>query len=399
MRKRSRVRYAMALGLAMLVSAPFTLPAQSLPEWRLTRNLRIDAAEEDLSRVTWIEVSPTGTIVVSQPQDTLLVFYDAAGKRLGTFGRGGSGPGEFRSLGRYGWLGDTLWVADAFQRRTTFIGPDRKMARMHSHLPNVTVNGKAVDSVASMLGATPWAYLPGGRMVVSVLQNSRVSTPWPSVPADAIPLLHVTPDGNVLNLTGSLGVSGGCSVSYQFEGGSGSIMIPFCARPVNVQAVDGSRFLAVLAEEQTARRVSWRAVVTRPTGDTVFSRRYDATPVAISRAAVDSAMAAQARVGGRAPAHMAAAMTKALEGAQAPPVYPPTGRAVIGRDDTIWVELYSSSGNRTWQVLDGKGAPVARVTVPRNIAIHVASRSMVWALETDEDGLQHIVRYAIADRP
>jgi hypothetical protein len=69
---------------------------------------------------------------------------------------------------------------------------------------------------------------------------------------------------------------------------------------------------------------------------------------------------------------------------------------VLGRDDTVWLERFSISGDREWLMLDGQGSVTGRVTVPRGIALAVASRDQVWAIETDDDGLQHIVRYRVS---
>lgn len=83
----------------------------------LVLELRIDAADADLSPVGWIAVAKDGTIAVGQSQDHLIRCFDARGASLGTFGRDGAGPGEFRYLTIQGWLGDTLWVSDVGVRR------------------------------------------------------------------------------------------------------------------------------------------------------------------------------------------------------------------------------------------------------------------------------------------
>ena len=48
--------------------------------------------------------------------------------------------------------------------------------------------------------------------------------------------------------------------------------------------------------------------------------------------------------------------------------------------------------HRTWQLLDARGNVSGLVNVPRNTQVMVASRDMIWAIETDDDGLQSIVR-------
>ena len=102
---------------------------QEPAEWRITRDLKIDAAENDLSPISFIAVATNGTIAVSQQQDRQVRFFNASGKFLGSFGRGGQGPGEFMRLGRMVWLADTLAINDGSNRRYTLISPSRDFVR------------------------------------------------------------------------------------------------------------------------------------------------------------------------------------------------------------------------------------------------------------------------------
>lgn len=385
---------AIATGLLMLAGNE---RAGAQAKWQLTRDLRIDAIEQDLAPINWLLVSPNGTIVVSQPQDSLMVFFDGAGNRLGTFGRGGEGPGEFRGMIRAGWTADTLWVSDVQQRRLTFITPDRKLARTQLHLPTVRLNGKEVDSVMISLGAVPWAVFPDGRMVVSVLEMSERRTQWPGVVAGTMAYVHVNASGDFLNAMGT-DAANPCTVSYRLEKGSGGVGIPFCGRPMSTLASDGSRFLSATVEEQAARSVAYRVTQTRTNGDTVFSRRFTVPPVAISRDLAEERLDRVARQPNPFPGANEA-MAKALEGVRVPPVFQPYSRVLIGRDETVWIELYRRDEPRIWQVLDGSGNDIGRVHVTWNVEIQVASRTAIWGVETDDDGIEHIVRYRIRDNP
>ena len=121
------------------VLQPSASPAQSLPELRLMRELRIDAVEHDLSPIAFLAVAPSGTMVVAQQQDRNLRYFDVSGKSLGTFGRQGQGPGESQHVGLLTWIGDTLVVSDRRQYRFTLISPDRKLVRTVPWLTILTV--------------------------------------------------------------------------------------------------------------------------------------------------------------------------------------------------------------------------------------------------------------------
>ena len=88
-------------------------------------------------------------------------------------------------------------------------------------------------------------------------------------------------------------------------------------------------------------------------------------------------------------------IAQALANVKIPDMHPPVARVLIGIDETTWIESTSEMGDRNWTVLDGSGAPVGSVKAPRNVRIMTASRANVWAIETDNDGLQHITRYRV----
>src|SRR5664279_1344328 len=122
------------LALLLVIFSVVRVEAQSrIPALTTVRDLVIDAAANDLSPVTWVALAGNGTIAIGQAQDHLVRFFDAKGKSLGTFGRDGEGPGEFRRIDRAGWLADTLWVSDMSQPRFTVIGPEHKLLRTVSY--------------------------------------------------------------------------------------------------------------------------------------------------------------------------------------------------------------------------------------------------------------------------
>lgn len=376
--------------LAALVAA--TASPQAAPTWVATRDLRIDASEQDLSPIDWLTVAPNGTIVAAQRQDMHLRFFDSSGRSLGSFGRAGGGPGEFRHLGRTGWVADTLWVTDPSQRRSTFIRWDRELVRTQPQLATVRFEGGALDTLHTQLGVFPWAHLSGGRSLVMVLRSAEAALiRWPGSSGRGDPLLHVDASGTLLNVVAEL-PEGPCSARYALPGGSGSTTTPFCTGPRRETSPTGSRVVLAEVEEQARRRVAYRVTAQRPSGDTIFSRVLEAAPRMVPRKVADSVTdrrIAQARY----PQEV-----EAIRGMRVPEVYPPFVRLLAGRDDTAWLEEPTQDGERSWLVLDSTGRSLARVRLPRAVQLQVASRTTAWGTETDDDGLQHIVRYRVTAR-
>ena len=108
------------------------------PPVSLEPDLRIDGYAADLVPVEWVGVSPRGTLALFQGQDATVRFFDPEGNLLGSVGRRGSGPGEFESLIRGGWVGDTLWVSDLQLSRITLISPDLEFVRVLPPLAGAT---------------------------------------------------------------------------------------------------------------------------------------------------------------------------------------------------------------------------------------------------------------------
>ena len=377
------LRVATAMSLAPGASAL----TQEPPTLKLVRDLRIDAVENDLSPIGFLAVAPNGTIAVTQQQDRHLRYFDASGKSLGTFGRQGQGPGEFMNVGRTTWIADTLVVFDVMNRRLTLISPDRKFIRVVSMQVTVSLRPKpGVDSPPAQFSALPTSLAADGSMIVSPsLPQGPAAPDWPGGAKEGSPLVRVDAAGVVQNVV-AWRPETKCSVPFDAGGGMGTgfMAIPFCATVLFDYAADGRRL--VLSWVEPGAQPQFRVAAFRANGDTLFNRTYSYQQNRIPKAEKDSVLAARSRN---------PQMRAALEKAQLPEYYPPLSRVLLGADETTWLELTTREGERTWQMLDARGNQSAQLKVPRNLRIAVATRSTIWATETDDDGLQHIVRYRV----
>ena len=84
------------------------------------------------------------------------------------------------------------------------------------------------------------------------------------------------------------------------------------------------------------------------------------------------------------------------ENMQLPEFFPPFTRLLAGLDESTWLELAPARELHTWQLLDAGGVITGVITVPRNTTILAASRDRIWAIERDDDGLQHVVRFRVS---
>ena len=377
---------------ALIVAAtnafvPVPSPAQEPPTLRLTRELRIDAAEQDLSTINWLTVAPNGTIAVSQPQDGLIRFFTASGTPLGSFGRKGRGPGEFEQLARGGWLADSLWVSDFSTRRFTIIDPDRTLTRTVPWVATLAFPARPPGEVRTTSVAAR-AILPGNAQVLQV--NLPADGTWPGGKKSNEATVRAASTGSferVLAWRPEVDCLFSRPITFEGRSGVATMIVPFCGSPIDDISADGSRYVATEILPGRDRRGQYRVSAFRTSGDSLWSRAFEYEIESIPASVLDSVITQRS---GRSGAGAAAELR-----AKTPRVYPPLLRVLAGRDQSTWLERYSVSGQREWIVLDGRGSVAGTMSVPRNLRILAASLDALWATETDDDGLQHIVRYRI----
>lgn len=314
------MRFTFAASMLLAVSLPSSALAQATPPVAtLTPELRIDGTTENLSTINSVGVSPKGLVAILQPQDNKILFYNAAGIRVGSFGRSGEGPGEFRNIGFPGWVGDTLRVSDPTLRRTTYVSPEFKLVRSVPDRPATT--------------------LPEAPVCEQRLAN-------------------------------------------------GSVRNPHCARTVRGAAPDSSHLVVVSQSNPKSSTATFTVAVTRRNGDKVFARSVTTPSAPIPQSFTDSLLQRMNRMNTEAQAFIRSSM---------PDFFPPVIGAFVGRDGTVWLMLSPVRGTHTFQylVLPPNGATLATITLPRATLPQVVSRTTLWAVVTDADGVDSVVRYRV----
>jgi hypothetical protein len=407
-----------ALAIILLLSAS-AAPAQSSPERKLVRELRLDATAEDFPALQTFFVGSDGRTAVPIYDDQQIRFYDALGKKSGVFGRKGSGPGEFRNLTqRAGWVGDTLWVYDNALRRITYVSPAASLVRSEILAPklNAAMRSGAAEPLGpeAILMFQPSAISSGGVVIGPAMIGVGESS---GAMKTRSVVMATTSDGGGHVVMAPLPINEDVSVTYRPGGGEASFTaaVPFAFAPITEYSADGSRVAFLTATQARAGssytvtvlnlgRVSraslesQRAVSKAAMVDTVFSRTYAVPALPIPRGVVDSALetlrAPRADGRPRFPPGIADKLRE-LAGARAPQAYPPVTGLVLGLDQTTWVLLRKTAAGTPAIALDDRGTVVAQITVPLKSRMVQATRGRVWMLESDDDGLSSIVRYAL----
>jgi hypothetical protein len=111
-------------------------------EWRVTSLPDIVIGNVDgndaylLGSVVAATIRSDGVVVIADASANQLRFFNSNGTFLDSFGRSGRGPGEFSAIaGLVRTAGDTLVVWDEVAARISWIGPDRRIARIENRPP------------------------------------------------------------------------------------------------------------------------------------------------------------------------------------------------------------------------------------------------------------------------
>lgn len=340
----------------------------------LVEDMRIDGNVENLVAIGDVAPGPHGIVAFSQQQDLAVRFYNAAGDRVGSVGRAGSGPGEFRNVHPLGWVADTLWVYDAYLHRVTLVGPDLMVVRA-LNVPRAFVANGGAGSELSFVH--PAAYLGTGTMLVrgDVRQEYEV-----------LARLEVTGEAQIV---GVLTPSYADLNTIVAPDGSRTVAEPFSTTPVYGVSPDGG--LAAIVSMQMESQVL-SVVMLNANGDTLVTEQHAFEGIPIPRSLSDSVVNVMVK---RIRPHSPALARLYAERVKIPPYFPPAVRVIVGDDGTLWIEQWRSGQRRPYVVLDSSARMLGRLALPWSSRVVAANAQLVWIVQRDERGIESLLRYRI----
>jgi hypothetical protein len=388
-----------AMVAPMLVVAVAAANGQKVA--RLTEDLRLDATAEDFPRVSAVVVGPREQIVVLVPNEMEFRVYDRTGKKIGKFGRTGSGPGEFRGVGAIGYVGDTIWIHDYTLQRVSWFGPDFKLLRTEP-TPQPQVAGSVIPE-GNRSGARFSPFLiTGDRSMIgdaSVSRSANARQQWDRF------LGVQKPSGEVIPIPGMPDLQDPKATMF-YEGFYRNV--PFMTWPSVSVAVDGSRF-GVLTIDNNRPDGGVMSITTYSLANWVggkdlesklkveFSKRIQFTGERVPSSVRDSLLESFIPASGRpreGPSELPQRF-QAMARERMPSFYAPAEGLLLGLDKTIWVMRPTRNDRWSADVYDGSGKLLGRVEPPFKTRIRHGTATHVWTTQRDEDDLISIVRYRI----
>ena len=341
--------------------------------------------QQEFSQIRGVRELPDGRVLVSDRLDKGVVVVDFTTNALQTIGRTGRGPAEYRlPTGLRAMLGDSTLLNDEGNSRIAIIGPDLRIHRSFTlMLPGVPLpsGARGVDRQ--------------GRFYVQIPGWIRQNNPNDSVGVVRFDVRTERAD-TILRVKGLTWLPPGPRY------GIGYVVFA----PQDVWAVTPEGRIAVVRSGDY--HVEWY----EPNGSVVRGPpvSFQRIPLTMTeRKAYARQFLENSNIAGRGsddalsavPASMLEEenlqrMAERNTFAEFKPAFTES-TPHIAPDRSLWVERSTRVGEAAlWDVFDASGKHTARVRLPSNRQLGAVGARWVYLIATDDDGLQHLERYARA---
>ena len=229
-------------------------------------------------------------------------------------------------------------------------------------------------------------YADGSLLVRPFREHRLIDTP--EFDTSSTELLRVTEEGTILRSIAKLPLEDLQPV--RVDRGSTDLVYPLQNRTYFGVSQDCMRI--VLVRANVAGKDSGTIGVTslNERGDTTFTRRYPFTAQPMTQRTRDSLLRRYGNPEQRAD-----------DERRIPPVLPPVGGLVIGRDRTVWIELRPAPGDtaaRPILVIDARGDVVGTFDLPRRSYVVNGDRGHVWVTEKKGLVVTSLARFRLVAR-
>lgn len=381
----------------MLCVSP--LAAQQEPtRWDLREDLRIGSLEGPaaMTRVPDITTSADGMYlyVLESAERTVRMFDARTGEFLRRVGRGGDGPGEFRSPVKLGWRADTLYVVDAGLPRLSLFTVEGEVVR------TLTYRSTVVSQTG--LGAVAFGYLASGELMALPLVASHHVR---GGQLDGIPWFVLDEEGRIRRSVGYRSFEG-AGRTIEFDPGSRSfeVSLPMSDRYFIGIEPDGESVILLTQPAGGDPGGHFRMVRLASDGDTIYARRYRYTPRPVSTAIRDSIRSANVD-------KYAAVLPLTRERVRAvierdltiPEYHPPftvdRSWLTVTRDGAVWIRREElGKATAEWLAIGPDGEVIGAAMAPARLRILHVDGEIVWGVITDAYDVPYVTRSRLDPR-
>jgi hypothetical protein len=380
--------FLVAAAVATVGNRPVAAQARP-PQLHATVELRIDKALPPTSRSSGLLIGPAGEMIVAQTQSTGAIHgFSSTGQPLAWSIPVGIGRDtEIRWVARMGWAGSTLWVADPGFGQLALIDRNGKITKSLEYPSWIRPAWADRRKFPVFAGVEPLAlYADGSWLVRPSRERSVLSTP--EYDNSYSYAMRIAENGAVQNVVAKLPRDE--RRFFDPRMGNVAAFMPNTLVPLTLWDVstDGARIVVVATSLSGADSATYRVSTLGPKGDTIYSRKFPFVPAALSPASLDSVRSRVNRGNGRASGDD----NRAGPPKQTRWAYTPIENLVVGRDQSTWIGLRPTLGERLWIALDASGAPIGTLSLPKDFVLRAAERERVWGFGPEGE----LVRYKLS---
>jgi len=385
---------SLATGILLAGSTATRVDGQAkLPQLKATADLRIDTALANPARNAFVLPAPSGAIIVSPESQGAIRWFDANGHSLPFKAVVGFAKDpDIRTVTRLAWSGSTPIVVDPAFQQVALLDRTGKVTKSLEMPSMVRPSWSDRHKYPIFSRFETFAVYPNGDWLVRAAE-AKTFMATPDYDSSYTYFMRTDENGSIQRSLARVPKTDG--VIDRRSGQSRFVYrVPFAPRTLWDVSSDGSRIAIVSQAVRGADSATYRVTVIGEKGDTVFSKKFPATLIAVSKKSVDSALA---RV--RGSRDFAVEQLRGVVGKEIPPMFPPVDNLIIGADKTIWLELHSAGADRQWLAIDPAGGPIGVASVPRTFVARAADRTHLWGFEAEGEQLRTLVRYSISAAP
>ena len=372
------------------VSAATRSNAQAKPpQLKAVADLRIDSALANPARVAFVLPGPSGDVVVSPESQGAIRGFDPSGRAQPLKATVGFAKDpDIRMVSRIAWSGPTLIAVDPGYRQIAVLDKTGKVTKSIEMPSMIRPSWSDRHKYPLFSRYETYAIYPNGDWLVRAAE-AKTFMSTPDYDSSYTYFMRTNENGSIQRSIARVPKSDG--LIDRRNGQSRFVYrTPFAPRTLWDASSDGSRIVIVSQSVHGADSATYRVTAIGEKGDTIFSKRYPATLLAVSKKSVDSALA-RVRGGGS----FSVDELRGLVARQIPPVFPPVENLIVGADQTIWLELHSGGADRQWLSLDPTGTPIGVASVPRSFVARAGDKNHLWGFEAEGEQLRTLVRYSI----
>jgi hypothetical protein len=395
-RTGSRPLLSMEAALCLLLSCAIAATLEAQTEWKAVRGRTFNTESSDRPPIhlwpTTMTLGPDGNLYIGDRQGTNAIFvYSIEGELVRQIGRHGRGPGEFDELSCLGFRGDTLWAYDANLKRVTLF--DLKGKRIAEEPKGASPRNE--HRIRSQMGVR--GYMADGSLILWAMTSSAPGLWDGEQVIRVVSYRHFSDTAVVMDSTPVLSEPGKREIIL------GAASIISGPSPLKTRASVSKTGLGWVVATPILGK-GYRIEFTRTT-DPPLRREVTDKPRKMPPGALEAWVTRWVNHASNTGDTKAKYRTALERGVADIEYLSPVTGLLYGVDGTVWVrrdwlDIDESKPGQTvrWDLLDQTGKVIAYLSLPAIAQLAIATRSRVWVIEENQDGVRELVRYEIAAR-